>query len=118
MEHLPYPRTFLRNVRRALRVGGVFAGSVPNYARHRYRYGDDLGHASVPPVHLSFWTPEALSYVLRAAGFRHVHVVVPRLCTDLLRPFGALGWRKGWRFLQVALGRDVATEMAFLARNV
>jgi SAM-dependent methyltransferase len=117
LEHLPHPQKFLMQARELLLPGGILCGSVPNYARPRYRYGDDLGEASVPPVHLNFWTPAALERVLRKAGFCDAEVLVPRVCVDLLRPFRKLEWRKVGRFMMVALGRDVPTEMFFWGVN-
>lgn len=112
-EHIPQPRSFAQSVLHMLAPGGVFAGSVPNYSRPRYRHGQDLGVASVPPVHLNFWTPAALRHTLQAAGFKDVEVVVPRICTNLLGPFGIFRWSKLSRFLRILAGRDTPTEMFF-----
>jgi SAM-dependent methyltransferase len=117
MEHLPEPGRFLAQVLGMLKPGGIFAGSVPNYARPRYRFGDDLGPASVPPVHLNFWTPPALRNTLARAGFWSIETVVPRFCTDLLRPLHALDWERIKRFAKVILGLDTPTEMFFMARK-
>jgi SAM-dependent methyltransferase len=115
MEHLPHPLDFLRLVSSMLCRNGVFAGSVPNYARPRYRYGTDLGPASVPPVHLSFWTPPALERLLRNGGFNDVQVYVPRFEWDVLRPVRAMRARKLVRFAKIVLSQDLPTTMAFIA---
>lgn len=115
LEHIPEPLDFLRQIHGLLQPTGVFAGSVPNYARPRYRFGTDLGPSSVPPVHLNFWGPESLAALLRRAGFVEVHVVVPQLAWDVLRPVRRPSFRKLWRFLMIAIGRDLPTTMAFTA---
>ena len=113
LEHLAEPRMFLQQVRERLRTRGVFAGSVPNYARPRYRYGTDLGPLSVPPVHLNYWTPQALRHTLAAAGFQTVHVGHPRASIDVLKPRPSA--RRVSRFLKLLLGRDVLTSIFFTA---
>jgi 2-polyprenyl-3-methyl-5-hydroxy-6-metoxy-1,4-benzoquinol methylase len=113
LEHIPAPADFLAELRNRLRPKGVFAGSVPNYARRRYRYGTDLGPVSVPPVHLNYWTPAALRSTLRRAGFRHVYVGSPRVSIDVLKPRPSV--RRLARFVKLALGRDVLTSMFFAA---
>ena len=49
LEHIPEPRKFLRGILQVLKPGGIFAGSVPNYGRSRYRFGEHLGPLSCPP---------------------------------------------------------------------
>lgn len=117
VEHLPCPRAFLRKVMSLLLPGGVFAGSIPNYARPRYRYGENLGPASVPPVHLNFWTPESFERTLRTAGFSQVEIAVPRFCWDLLRPLRFRNRTGIMRFLKVTFGFDTPTTMFFLAKK-
>ena len=117
MEHLPKPGRFLGGVLVMLKPGGILAGSVPNYARPRYRFGDDLGPARVPPVHLNFWTPPALRNTLARAGLRAIKIVAPRFCADLLRPVRSLDWKRIRRFPKVVLGLDTPTEMFFMARK-
>lgn len=120
LEHLPEPSVFLKKVLSLLTRGGVFAGSVPNYARrrYRYRYGEDLGPASIPPVHLNFWTPSALKYTLQHAGFCDVEVGSPWVSIDLLRPL-RYWWRpkKLIRFSKVILGLDILSSMFFIGRR-
>jgi hypothetical protein len=101
----------MHKVQLLLAAGGVFAGSVPNYARPRYRHGQDLGISSVPPVHLNFWTPSALVATLGTAGFSKIEIVVPRI----LRPFRPFNLTRVSRFIRVALGYDTPTAMFFVA---
>lgn len=118
LEHIAEPARFLRRVLRLLQPGGVFSRSVPNYARRRYRYGTHFGPASVPPVHLSFWTPSALQRTLELAGFCDVEVGAPRMSLDLLRPLRSW-WRpkKVIRFAKVLVGADIISEMFFFGRR-
>lgn len=116
-EHLVEPLTVMRRIRGLLRAGGVFAGSVPNYARPRYRFGENLGPASVPPVHLNYWTFEALRRTLTHAGFGGIEIRWPRFCIDLLRPLGSISAARVARFVKVFFGGDVPTSMFFVARR-
>ena len=118
LEHLPEPANFLSHVLRLLVPGSVFAGSVPNYARRRYRYGENLGPASIPPVHLNFWAPSALKYTLQHVGFCDVEVHFPRVSIDLLRPLRTC-WRpqKLIRFSKAILGLNILSSMFFIARR-
>lgn len=116
VEHLAEPRKFFKTVLSLLRPDGLFAGSLPNYARLRYRYGDDLGWLSVPPVHLNYWDPPSFRYVLSKAGFKDVLIRVPRICVDTLRPLGSPDFKRLTRFLKIAFGTDLPTTMSFLAR--
>lgn len=117
LEHILQPKEFLGKVLNALVPGGTFAGSVPNYARRRYRYGNDLGPLSMPPIHLNFWNPSSLQKTLIAAGFRDVEVSGKRISIDLLRPLRSTSWRKVVRFVKVAIGGDLVSSMFFVARR-
>jgi 2-polyprenyl-3-methyl-5-hydroxy-6-metoxy-1,4-benzoquinol methylase len=114
-EHIVNPREFLLRIRGMLAPGGVFAGSIPNYARPKYRFGEDLGIASIPPVHLNFWTPQALKTTLEKAGFKDVVTSYPKICTDFLT-MRRLTLGKALRFVSVALGADIPTTLFFMAR--
>jgi len=116
LEHLAEPRRFLASMPRLLRPGGVFAGSVPDYSRKRYRYGEDLGLSSVPPVHVSFWDPGSIRELLLRAGLDEVVVWSPRFAPDLLRPFRSPSFKRFARFAKVLVGLDKTTSMFFLAR--
>ncbi len=117
LEHLVDPLATLKSVSRMLRPNGVFAGSIPNYERPRYRFGANLGRTSVPPVHLNFWGPGPFRNMLEKAGFADVRVYVPRIVTDLLRPFRSMNAGRVIRFVKVAMSRDLPTTMAFVARR-
>lgn len=116
-EHISEPRELLRQVLRLLKPGGCFAGSIPNYARPRYRYGIDLGPVSIPPIHVNFWTAESFGRFLQGEGLCEIEISAPRLTVDLLRPLGRVTVRKVARFLRVAIGRDIVSSLFFLARR-
>lgn len=117
LEHIPEPRKILRRILRLLVPGGIFAGSVPNYGRPSYRYGEDLGPLSVPPIHLNFWTKPALDRTLGRAGFCDVRTYIPRLTLDLLRPLRRPQSKKFARFVKVAIGIDAVSSIVFTCRR-
>ena len=112
-EHISEPRELLLRVLRLLKPGGSFAGSIPDYARPKYRHGVDLGPLSIPPIHLNFWTAESFRRFLQGAGLCEIEISAPRLTLDLLRPLGRVSVRKVARFLSVAFGRDVVSSFFF-----
>lgn len=79
LEHLPYPRFSLGEIRRILRRGGVFVGSVPlaYHAIDRWRVlrGKKLLIADVDPTHLQFFKYEEARALL-SDFFRLVEVRV------------------------------------------
>jgi SAM-dependent methyltransferase len=74
LEHLADPAAAVGNVRRVLRRGGVFVGSVPNAFRLKSRIAYARGRYPVDwdPTHLQLFTPEALRRLLD--GFEAVEV--------------------------------------------
>lgn len=117
LEHVFEPSKFLRVVFQMLKPGGIFAGSVPNYGRPRYRFGEDLGPLSCPPIHMNFWDHNALEHVLKHAGFANVEVSWPRCTLDLLRSLKRPSYKKAVRFLKTALGFDMVTSMFFMCEK-
>jgi predicted SAM-dependent methyltransferase len=81
IEHVWNLSDYLKNVHRALRPGGFFMFSTPNYQRQGYKdavaQGRSLG--SVPPIHINFFTIDSLQTVLKAAGFESRRVTKRRL---------------------------------------
>jgi SAM-dependent methyltransferase len=74
LEHLADPGSAVAEVRRVLRPGGTFAGSVPNAFRLKSRLAYARGRYPVDwdPTHLQLFTPDALRALL--AGFDHVEI--------------------------------------------
>ena len=74
LEHLADPAAAVRHIRRVLRPGGRFAGSVPNAFRLKSRVAYALGRypADWDPTHLQLFTPAALRRLL--SGFEDVRL--------------------------------------------
>jgi uncharacterized RmlC-like cupin family protein/SAM-dependent methyltransferase len=73
LEHVRAPAEVVAEVRRVLRPGGTFAGSVPNAYRVQDRLGFLRGRPPDPdPTHLHMYSPPALRELLSA--FRDVRL--------------------------------------------
>jgi SAM-dependent methyltransferase len=74
LEHLADPHSAVAQVRRVLRPGGMFLGSVPNAFRLKSRFAYALGRypADWDPTHLQLFTPQALRDLL--SGFDDVRI--------------------------------------------
>jgi SAM-dependent methyltransferase len=65
LEHLADPRAAVTHVRRVLKPGGRFVGSVPNAFRLKNRINFAVGRHPEPDVtHLQLFTPAALATLL------------------------------------------------------
>jgi len=75
LEHVRFPRALVAEVRRVLRPGGVFVGSVPNAFRVQNRLRFARGHQPErDPTHLHMFTPGDIRALL--ADFREVRTAV------------------------------------------
>ena len=112
IEHVWDVHEYLATIFNALKGGGVFLLSTPNYLRPTYRQAVANGRpvGSVPPVHVNFFTPLALKRSLEAAGFDSVTVKKRRLYRPSLRePLSSL---------MLALGLLESTTLIGIARKI
>ena len=82
IEHVLDPRDELRRVARLLKPGGLLALSTPNTGQFRAQRQPETWREFKPPEHLSFFTVETLTVLLRACGFEPVLTrgVAPDIC--------------------------------------
>jgi SAM-dependent methyltransferase len=72
LEHVPSPRTTLRNVRSLLRADGTLYLTVPNFGSLEARvFGEHWAGLRIPE-HLHHFTPRALRRLIEESGFRIV----------------------------------------------
>jgi SAM-dependent methyltransferase len=75
VEHVWDLHTYLQTIREALRPGGCFIFSTPNFEPPAYQQSlRNNAPLSSPPVHLNFFTPSSLRIVLGEHGFTEVRL--------------------------------------------
>jgi SAM-dependent methyltransferase len=80
LEHLRDPRRVVEDVRRVLRPGGTFAGSVPNAYRLKNRLRFLLGHEPEDdPTHLQMFSPGDVQRLLAPFEEPQLHFIAGRL---------------------------------------
>jgi 2-polyprenyl-3-methyl-5-hydroxy-6-metoxy-1,4-benzoquinol methylase len=80
IEHVWDLDGYLRMIRAALKPGGVYLFSTPNFARPEYQQSLRRSPPlSSPPVHLNFFTAESLRNVLRVHGWSSVQFLTDRI---------------------------------------
>ncbi len=78
LEHLPFPGEVLRRARELLRADGILVCSVPNHGPRVPRLASRWGPASLPPVHLNFWSRDSFRIFAERNGFRPILLVAKR----------------------------------------
>ena len=96
IEHVPDTETFLRNVARIVRPGGLLILSTPNSAFWAYRLMSLIGQAPSEfqhPGHVRFFSRRSLVSAIESAGFevstaaaRHMYAICPASIGDRLAP--------------------------------
>jgi SAM-dependent methyltransferase len=98
LEHVWNIDAYLQTIREALKPGGVFLFSTPNFKRVGYQNSLRKGGGSAPPIHVNFFTPESLATLFHSHGFDEVDFAFNRL----YRP--ALSRKSVWDSLCTAFG--------------
>jgi SAM-dependent methyltransferase len=110
IEHVWTFDAYLQKIRTALKPGGVYLFSTPNFKCLRYQLSLRRGGGSAPPIHINFFTPESLTSMLRRRGFARVEFVFNRL----YRP--PLKLKFMWDSFCTALGIRAANTIFGLAQ--
>jgi SAM-dependent methyltransferase len=76
IEHIANPETFLSEIHRVLKPGGLIYLSTPNWQMDSRSFYDD-------PTHVKPYTPDSLETVLRLFGFRNAHTFPGLRCKPL-----------------------------------
>jgi len=98
IEHVWKIDDYLRAIRTALKPGGVYLFSTPNFKRLGYQHSLRRGGGSAPPIHVNFFTPESLATLLRGHGFEEVEFAFNRMYRPPLKV------KPMWDSLCTALG--------------
>ena len=110
IEHVWSVDAYLQRIRAALKPGGVYLFSTPNFKCLRYQRSLLRGGGSAPPIHINFFTPESLARLLRGRGFAHVEFAFNRIYRPILKA------QVFWDSVCTALGIRAANTIFGLAR--
>ena len=103
LEHLSSPHQFVKHARKLLRSDGLFVCSVPNSSDKVPHFVDRLGPASVPPVHLNFWTLDSFRRFAELNGFRVISLFPKRSLISMAGGRAHVG-RLVWNQLAAIIG--------------
>jgi SAM-dependent methyltransferase len=113
IEHVWNVHGYLELIREALRPGGIFLLSTPNYLTPALYEEENWGPLSSPPIHLNFFTRSSLERALRESRFDPVNVFPRRL----YRPEGGMsGWLRSLRFALLVDEPETLYAIAVSAR--
>lgn len=70
IEHVPDPLSYLKDVRKVVKDGGMFGVAVPNYDSYGMRHATT--EQWLPPFHINFFNLKTLRNALRLASFEMV----------------------------------------------
>ncbi len=79
LEHVWNVREYLKTIVRALRPGGIFLMSTPNYRSPELQDPKKWGTLSSPPVHVNYFDMDALKFILAEAGFGNIRLYPRRI---------------------------------------
>ena len=79
VEHVFDLRSYLVQIRAALRPNGCFLFSTPNYSAQMLKRADSWGPLSSPPIHVNFFDSRSIEAVLRSAGFGELDLKMKRV---------------------------------------
>jgi SAM-dependent methyltransferase len=111
IEHVWNVHADLRYYHQALRPGGVLLLSTPNFRRRGYQQAILEPSPGSPPIHLNFFTTEALKTVLVCAGFDRVKVFGKRIHRPTFTKTGIM------RDLRILFGFEPPRTLLAIARK-
>lgn len=116
LEHIDDLKLCLQYMYDSLKVGGILGFTVPNFDRF-YNLSNEMQKKSLgqvgPPVHINFFTVNALQQILSVTGFKTQHLRA--------RPYPSLNWdqkstyKKLWQSVK---GKYYGSTIICLARKV
>ena len=75
LEHLPFPREYVREIQRIVKLGGVVVAETPNirgiFAWHYYRAKSELVK---PRAHICLYSPQTVKRLFHTGGFSRISV--------------------------------------------
>ena len=69
LEHIPNPKTFLKEVNRILKLNASFTIQIPNVEGFIYKIAKQHHTVVFPFEHPNYWSPKAITKILNDTGF-------------------------------------------------